>query len=256
MATRNDTLFVVASSFAAWQSISSTHHQAARNPNILSYSSPHRVKPTNGKNVGTPMLITKKILYSAIILFLAFCSAIIIAQPQRSYNMPPAAAKMIIEKRANALMLAAKKHDWQTFTKYIHPTKNLRITYHTYITHKDPIFRPKQIANGMNDKTIFHFGYHDGSGEPIRLTLPEYFKVFYQQDYLKAPQISYNRVLHHSNMIENSQKYYPDAIMVSYYFPEIDPNMGGFDWTGRRLFFESYLGKWYLVGIIHDSWAI
>ncbi len=58
------------------------------------------------------------------------------------------------------------------------------------------------------------------------------------------------------NSIDNSQEYYPGAMVVEYHFPGFDPQYGGLDWASLRLVFQEFEGRWVLVGIIHDEWTI
>ncbi|HUM37898.1 MAG TPA: hypothetical protein PLQ85_13585, partial [Anaerolineae bacterium] len=105
--------------------------------------------------------------------------------------------------------------------------------------------------------TLYEWGVYDGSGEPIQLTFAAYYQKFvFDHDYTTAVAVSVNERLGMGNSIDNSQEYYPGAMVVEYHFPGFDPQYGGLDWTSLRLVFQEFEGRWVLVGIIHDQWTI
>lgn len=56
----------------------------------------------------------------------------------------------------------------------------------------------------------------------------------------------------HKNNIEHA---YPNAVFVEYYVPGTK-DLSGVDWSSVGLVFEKDNDRWYLVGLVHDQWAI
>ena len=101
------------------------------------------------------------------------------------------------------------------------------------------------------------WGTQDESEVPIRLTLRRYFEQYvYNKDYARAPQIAYNTISRGGNSINTLLETYPQAILVSYYFPPSNSPNTGMDWGGLWLVYERQGNEWYLVGIAHDEWTI
>lgn len=163
-----------------------------------------------------------------------------------------------IESRANDAILALKNKDANKLATLVHPDKGVRFSPYAYVNiEKDLIFTSPQIHGIFADKTKYHWGQYDRSGETIELTFEEYYKRFiYDQDFANAEKVSYNRVIGRSNTTNNSFEVYSDSIIVEYHFSGFDPQYNGMDWRSLRLVFEKEDGVWYLVGISHDEWAI
>ncbi len=168
----------------------------------------------------------------------------------------PQAARKIIRKEAKKVMLLMEKRNMLELAKYIHPKFGVRFTYHTTVSRSDIVFSPSQVAHGLKSQRVLTWGKEDGTGKPVRMSFADYLKFVVQPGhFLRARKVSYNKNLHRSNNVENARKFYPNAIMVQYYFPGTK-RYSGMDWESLRLFFDKYEGKWYLVGIINDSWSI
>lgn len=172
--------------------------------------------------------------------------------------IPSKEAKQIIAKRANDVVLTFKNTDMKKLSHFIHPDKGVRFSPYSYVDlENDLVFTAIQIRNIFADTTKYIWGVYDATGYPIELTFVEYFKQFiYDQDFAKAKEIGYNRIIGKGNTINNNFEVYPGTIIVEFHFPGFDPKYQGIDWKSLRLVFEEKDGIWYLVGIIHDQWTI
>ncbi|NLY11219.1 MAG: hypothetical protein GX020_06005 [Firmicutes bacterium] len=170
----------------------------------------------------------------------------------------PQLAKNIIENRANEVLLALHAKNTEAIAKLVHPVKGVRFTPYTFVSlERDVVFSAEKMKTFFDDKEIYHWGYYDGTGNEIRLTPSEYYHRFvYSADFTKADQVGYNEVLSRGNILENQFEVYHKPIIVEYYFQGFNPDYGGLDWCSLRLVFEKFLGKWYLVGLIHNQWTI
>jgi len=166
--------------------------------------------------------------------------------------------KSIIEKRSTNVLTAIKNYDLEKLASAVHPDKGVRFSPYGYVdVDKDLVFTAEKVKKLATDSTLYHWGYYDGSGEPIRLKFSDYYKKFiYDVDFLNAEQVGYNKTLGHGNSLNNSFEVYKNSIIVEYYFSGFDPQYGGMDWRSLRLVFEKKGDIWYLVGIIHDQWTI
>lgn len=195
----------------------------------------------------------KKLFFFSFLVFTCAHSVIV-----NSQLLSPDQAKSIISHRSEELLLTLKNKQPKKFSTYIHPVKGVRISLDAFIdVNHDLKFTAQKFDQLESNKKKLVFGHADGSGDPILLTLFQYFnKSLYQHDFMNAKKIIFNQNTNMGNSINNVFKVYPKAIVVDYYFPGFDPNLNGMDWVSRRFVYEEYEGKWYLVGIIHDHWTI
>jgi hypothetical protein len=166
--------------------------------------------------------------------------------------------KSIIESRSKEVVALIKAKDMEALSKVIHPDKGVRFSPYSHVDLKsDLVFSAKQIKDIKSDNKQYKWGIFDGSGEPIVLNFDSYYKKFiYDEDFVNAKQVGYNKILGSGNTINNSFEVYPKAIIVEYYFPGFDPQYSGMDWRSLKLVFEKKADIWYLIGIIHDQWTI
>jgi outer membrane murein-binding lipoprotein Lpp len=166
--------------------------------------------------------------------------------------------RVIIQEKADKILLALKNKDLSTVSRYVHPQKGLRFTPYTYInTTTDRIFTVADLSGLFSDSMIYIWGKYDGSGLPIQLTFSDYYARFiYDKNFLAAPQIYFDQVFQRGNMINNITMAYPQGTVLEYHFPGFVKEYEGMDWESLKLVFEQVDTEWYLVGIIHEQWTI
>jgi hypothetical protein len=157
---------------------------------------------------------------------------------------------------AEAAIQALKAKDMDKLAELTSPGSGLRFSPYSFVRPEDLAFSPEQLKGLLKDPTVYVWGTFDGSGEPIQMTFAEYYERFvYSKDFASAEQIGLNERLGQGNTIDNSQEFYPEAVVVEYHLPGENPDYGGMDWQSLRLVFQQQEGQWYLVGIIHDEWT-
>lgn len=176
------------------------------------------------------------------------------------YRLPPAQAKKIIERRAREVMLALKNRDMQKLSIFVDPQKGVRFSPYVYVDRKTArVLSRRQVINLYRSRQRFLWGEEDGSGEPLRLTFRQYFKLYvYRQDLLTANQASYNpEKPQNGSTVNNLWDVYPRSIIVGYHHDGVTaPRGGGMDWQSLYLVFEKAGKTWYLVGIVNDEWTV
>ncbi len=162
------------------------------------------------------------------------------------------------ERRAETVLSCLAKSDPECLASYVHPGKGLRFSPSAYIDpESDQVFSAEQLIAAWRSDIRYLWGFEDGTGEPIRLTLHAYFVRFvYDADYAKAEQVAADRVIGRGNTVNNLAEIYPGTRFIEYHFSGFDPQYQGLDWKSLRLVFEQREGAWYLVAIVHDHWTI
>lgn len=162
-----------------------------------------------------------------------------------------------LARRANQVIHALSNQDMAALAGTVHPERGLRFSPYAYVRDDHRLFSAEQVKDLMDEPTIYHWGYFDGSGEPILMGFPEYYHRFvYDADFARPKQIGFNQLIGKGNTLVNLAEYYPGAEFVEYHFSGFDPQYGGMDWRSLRLVFEPEEGAWRLVGIVHDEWTI
>ncbi len=105
------------------------------------------------------------------------------------------------------------------------------------------------------DKTIYHFGAYDGSGEDIDLTLNDYIqKCVFTADFLNTKPIDIIKAIQSgktfiSNEYDNILIEYPNCFIKSFHCA-ID------EWKILDIIFIQYNEKWYIAEIRQRCWTI
>jgi len=159
---------------------------------------------------------------------------------------------------ACAVNRAIQQQDWAGLASYVHPDLGVTFTpYSTVDPDTDLDFTAGQLKALAQDETVYTWGFEDGRGDPIQMTMAQYFERYvYDRDYTQAPQIGVDRIITGGNALENLADAYPDCRFVDFCFPSADPVNNGTDWTSLKLVFRSGESRWYLVGIVHGEWTV
>jgi len=169
---------------------------------------------------------------------------------------PPQSMEQEVLNQAAGVVSALKDKDMITLLSYIHPQKGLRFSPYAAVKDTDQVFQADNVATLPDDTTVYNWGYYASTGESMELTFSDYYSRFvYDVDFANAPQIAINHRLGVSTTMDNAEKFYPEAMIVEYYFPGFDDQLEGMDWRSLRLVFQQDNNTWYLVGIIHDQWT-
>lgn len=161
---------------------------------------------------------------------------------------------------ASQVLTALKEGNIQSLATLIDPERGVTFTpYSTVDPHSDLTFTPDQLSQATVNGTRYVWGYTQGKGDAITMTLPEYLGAYvFDADYTQAPIIGVDHVIASGNSLENVEDAYPEDRFVEFYFPGQDPASGGLDWSALKLVFSDpeHAGDHRLVGVIHSEWTI
>ena len=167
---------------------------------------------------------------------------------------------MQVQAMAKQVLAVLKDKDYESFARFIHPVEGVRFSPYGYIdTAAGKVFSAGAFLDELSKKpqTKITWGRYDGTGEPIVLTIDDYFKKFvYDADFLNAPKNSLNEMIGKGNSLNNLTDIYKDCNFTEHHFPGFDQKYNGMDWRSIRLVCKKYNNKIYLVGIVHDQWTI
>ncbi len=162
-----------------------------------------------------------------------------------------------VESVAKEVLLALKNKDYATLENL---TSSQGLSWNEYPTldlSKNDISKA-EISNIPTNSQKYLFGYTDGKGDPINLTIAEYLsKWIYNADYLNADEIGINKILDGgTNSMNTILEKAGNRTVVAFYFKGFDPKFGGLDWTTLYLVFDLENDEYKLRGIAKNNWTI
>ena len=178
--------------------------------------------------------------------------AVNVQSPTPAVSIPQQA----VIDRAFGVITALKDKDLVALSTFVHPVSGVRFSPYAFTSDANLVFTAQQVIGLFSDSTVYTWGQFSGSGTSIDLTFAEYYSQFiFDLDFASLTQLSLNHRLGVSTSMDNSQEYYPNSMVVEFYYPGSDPQAQSLDWRSLRLVFTESGGTWYLAGIIHDQWT-
>lgn len=207
-----------------------------------------------------------------IVLVLLVTILLSCGNPQESKEVaqttPPAKTKVWTNKEAlsqkdsisgagHEVLSFLKSNDSEGLVRYF-PEDGVFFSPYGFIdTTKSKKLTAQDFLTAIKKNWILTWGSYDGTGDPIKLTVPAYLKKFvYNADYLNAEAVGYNEVMKQGNSLNNIKAVFPGALFIDYHFSGFDQKNAGMDWTSLRLVFKKENGDYFLIAIIHDQWTI
>jgi hypothetical protein len=189
---------------------------------------------------------------TAAIILLAGLAAC--ARPDAKEAAPPVLPDSVVSRALDAL----QRRDVEQLAALAHPSTGIRFTPYTRVdTVRDRRFTAAELRAQWNRPDSLLWGEFDGSGDPMRMTMAQYFNRFVADtDFAKAPRVARDSApMGVGNSIYNLPEVYRGATIVEHNIPGTDPRYGGMDWRSLWLVFERVGAAWHLVGVVHGSWT-
>ena len=143
------------------------------------------------------------------------------------------------------------------FSEHFHPEKGCTFMPYTFLSYINQIFKTSAFKKHFDLNEKLTWGSQNGSGEPIVLTIPDYFsKWVYDFDFkTKATEIHINGELAFSNTLNNISEVFPEAQCIEFY-NEWTTKYEGMDWKSLIFHVEKLENTYYLVAVVHNQWSI
>ena len=192
--------------------------------------------------------IPKLLAVALVLCWLLSCAAV---------GKDPGAVDGVLRQLAAQVVTAFGGHDGSALAALVHPDKGGRFSPSAYVDlETDRVVSRDRIARLWQDTQVYQWGYAEGSGDPIALTAADYLDRYVSdRPYAAAGNVLIDSDRTLGTTVNNAATVYPLGRRVEYLVtpPEGqgDPN----DWGALRLVFEPSGDRWYLVGVIHDTWS-
>lgn len=165
--------------------------------------------------------------------------------------------KLTKEEAANAVVQALNDKDTDKLRELIHPTKGILFSPYVYIQKDTAQKFAKDTLPSFDDKALYVWGEHDGSGETIKMTFKEYYEKFvYDHDYVNSEKLGADEVIQTGNMVNNIKEIFPDSYIADYHFSGFDKSFEGIDWASLVVVVEQHEDNWYVVAIARTQWTV
>lgn len=191
---------------------------------------------------------------SLVVLILAACGAP--GTPEVPRPEVSESPEESLREAARSVAEALRDRDFAALAEWV-GAEGVRFSPYSYVEPEEHVRLSAEELRGV-DAEVRTWGHHDGSGEPIEMTVREYFDRFvYDVAYLEEGEVAVDERQGTGSSLDNASDVYPDGRIVEFHIPGSDPRYGGMDWRSLRLVFEDGDdGRWDLVGVIHDEWTI
>lgn len=208
------------------------------------------------------------LLVLAIIFFAVACKSKSTKKEEPVVTTISAADSALLKQQRDSALLSLtkdvltviKNKNYDSLALFIDPVNGVRFSPNAFVdTSSDKVFKAetfKKEATAKKQQKLT-WGEYDGSGDPISLTIDEYFKKFvYDVDFLAPETRKVNEFIGGGNSQNNLLAVYDSCDFTESHFSGFDKKLDGMDWRSLRLVFKMKDGKYFLVGVIHDEWSI
>jgi hypothetical protein len=159
----------------------------------------------------------------------------------------------------NNVLTALKNKDYDSLALLIHPEDGVRFSPYGFIdtVHDRVIHTEFMMTQAEPNKQIkILWGTKDPTDDPINLTIDKYIDEFvYDVNFLHPEKLKINEFIGGGNTQNNLLTVYDGCDFTESYFSGFDKKLDGMDWRSLRLIFKQKDGKYFLIGIVHDSWS-
>ena len=175
----------------------------------------------------------KLIIIAQALLFIAFCG-----DSYKRKTEIPLNQDSVVLNTSLAVLNALSSKDYDSFcASFSH--KGVRFSPYAYVDSGAIVLSASQFLSLIQSDSLLLWGYYDGSGDSMELSLSDYlFKFLYNHDYLNAEIHSINSFKASGNSLNNLEEFYPNMMFTEHYFSGFNPQYGGLDWACIRLVYE------------------
>lgn len=197
-------------------------------------------------------------LVLAAVVLLAGCGPRDFGQPA-SGGPPPTSKAETAEGFARAILQLVSARRIADLAARVDPAQGLLFSPYGYVDRTSAVvLGPDALRQAWEADTRLLWGHADGTGEPIRLSIRQYFADYLDvADFAKAPEVATNRQLGQGNSPNNLGDVFPNADYVEFHYPGFEPRYLGMDWVSLRIVMRRAAdGQWRLLALVNDRWTI
>jgi hypothetical protein len=158
------------------------------------------------------------------------------------------------EEMAKSIVKALENENYGAISEYVTKEKGLLISPYEFIESDAVVLSKEEMENLSSIEKEYLWGYHDGSGKPIRSVPQAYFDRY--KGFTEPDQIILDDVQQRGSTKNNIKEVFPDSKTVEFYQNGTD-KYGGMDWRSLYLVFQHDAeGKLNLSALVTGEWTI
>ncbi len=158
------------------------------------------------------------------------------------------------EELAKNIVKALENEDYGAISEYVSKEKGLVISPYEFIESDAVVLSKEEMENLSSIEKEYLWGYHDGSGKPIRSVPQGYFDRY--KGFTEPDQVILDDVQQRGNTKNNINEVFPDSKTVEFYQNGTE-KYGGMDWRSLYLVFQQDAeGKLKLSALVTGEWTI
>ncbi|MGD6840910.1 hypothetical protein ACQCVH_00190 [Bacillus infantis] len=158
------------------------------------------------------------------------------------------------EEMAKSIVKALENENYGAISEYVSKEKGLLISPYEFIESDAVVLSKEEMENLSSIQKKYLWGYHDGSGKPIRSVPQAYFDRY--KGFTEPDQIILDDVQQRGSTKNNIKEVFPDSKTVEFYQNGTD-KYGGMDWRSLYLVFQQDAeGKLKLSALVTGEWTI
>jgi hypothetical protein len=193
-----------------------------------------------------------KRLIGVIVLVVLAGVAGLIMKTKASSNSAP----LSLSQTGHEVLVALRDNNYRKLEGLV-SLRGLSLSKEPSINLHEADVSKEKVSDIPKDKEKRLFGYTDGKGDPIMLSVADFMKKYiYTHDYLNAKDVAENKTLGRGNSVNNIVKDAAGRVFLAYHFDGFDPKYEGMDWTTLYLIFDMENDMYKLRGIAKDNWTI
>ena len=162
-----------------------------------------------------------------------------------------------LEAATETVIEALQGKDYGRLSAMVHPSRGLLVSPDAFIGGDEVVLAATDVAGAFSDTELHVWGYTDGEGAPISLTIAQQLAAIAGSRALTSVQrIGYDRTVQTGNSIDNLADKFPGTRMVEYNYAG-SQTYSGIDWASVRFVFDTAGGgDPRLLAIVQDNWTI
>jgi len=204
--------------------------------------------------------IMKHIAFLVLVVALFSCSG----NSKKENNEVKDSSNVVVEP-TDSMLIEYSNHVFKNFdtenyralAEWI-SAEGVRFSAYAFIdTTKDVVLSADKIKTAASSTEKLNWGSFDGSGDPIEMTMADYFADFVTDAaFAGSGEVTVNKFSQRGNTTNNIEEAYPGCDYVDFFIKGENPDFDGMDWKALCLVFKTIEGKTWLVGVVHDEWTI
>lgn len=158
---------------------------------------------------------------------------------------------------SETVRLALAAADFERLAEFCDEDRGIQFSTDAYVNDDDPVLTCANLRAAAVDSTVIRWGFTDGAGFPIDMTVAERLgEIAGSWALTSTDELAFDVRVGTGNTIDNLAEAFPGSAFVEYHSRGTS-RFPGFDWSSVRLVFDtSDENSPVLLAIVEDMWTV